>query len=122
MKKPPAETTNAENLQAKFDRGEDVLDYFDTPNAKVVPPQKRAPAKYLVEHPAGKQSLVSEAAGSYARKGAVTARTQSKNPKTGDYTKRDETPGSPKKGQFMDVKSDGKPFKGVAKEPDKRRK
>ncbi len=23
-------------------------------------------------------------------------------------------------GQFMDVKSDGKPFKGVAKEPDKR--
>lgn len=50
------------------------------------------------------------------------ARTQSKNPVTGDYTKRDETPGSPHKGKFMDVNKDGKPFKGVAKEPDKRRK
>ncbi len=47
---------------------------------------------------------------------------QMKNPKTCDYTKRNETPGSPQKGEFMDVKSDGKPFKGVAKEPDKRRK
>lgn len=56
------------------------------------------------------------------RKGAVKGRTQSKNPKTGDYTKRNETPGSKKKGEFMDVKSDGKKFKGVAKEPDKRRK
>lgn len=27
-----------------------------------------------------------------------------------------------KKGEFMDVKSDGKKFKGIAKEPDKRRK
>ncbi|MDQ6758270.1 MAG: hypothetical protein M3Z32_00220 [Acidobacteriota bacterium] len=60
--------------------------------------------------------------GKGTRKGAVTARIQSKNPKTGDYTKRDETPGSPKKGQFMEVKSTGKPFEGVAKEPDKRRK
>ncbi|MEP6821247.1 MAG: hypothetical protein ABI946_02750 [Chthoniobacterales bacterium] len=60
--------------------------------------------------------------GKDTRIGAVTARTQSKNPKTGDWTKRDETPGSPKKGQFMDVKSDGKKFKGVAKEPDRRRK
>lgn len=56
------------------------------------------------------------------RKGAVTARTQSKNPVTGDWTKRDETPGSTKKGEFMDVKSDGQKFKGVAKEPDKRRR
>ena len=60
--------------------------------------------------------------GKGSRKGAVTGRTQVKNPKTGDYVKRNETPGSPTKGQFMDVKSDGKPFKGVAKEPDKRRK
>lgn len=56
------------------------------------------------------------------REGSVTGRTQSKNPVTGDYTKRNETKGSPHKGEFMDVKSDGKPFKGVAKEPDKRRK
>lgn len=60
--------------------------------------------------------------GKGSRKGAVTGRTQVKNPKTGDYTKRNETSGSKKKGEFMAVKKDGKPFKGVAKEPDKRRK
>ena len=36
--------------------------------------------------------------GKGSRVGSVTRRTQSKNPKTGDYTKRNETPGSPKKG------------------------
>jgi hypothetical protein len=56
------------------------------------------------------------------RKGAVKNRTQGENPKTTDWTKRNETPGSKKKGEFMDVKSGGKKFKGVAKEPDKRRK
>lgn len=56
------------------------------------------------------------------RKGAVKNRTQSKNPKPGDYTKRDETPGSKHKGEFMDVKSGGQKIKGVAKEPDNRRK
>lgn len=56
------------------------------------------------------------------RRGAVTGRTQGENPKTGDYTKRNESKGSPQKGQYMDVKEGGKPFKGVAKEPDKRRK
>ncbi len=60
--------------------------------------------------------------GKGSRKGAVTARTQVQNPITGDYVKRNETPGSPHKGEFMDVKEDGKPFKGVAKEPDGRRK
>ncbi len=60
--------------------------------------------------------------GKGSRKGAVKSRTQVKNPKTGDYVKRNEAPGSKKKGEFMDVKKDGKPFKGVAKEPDKRRK
>lgn len=56
------------------------------------------------------------------RKGAVDGRTQVKNTKTDDYAKRNEAPGSTKKGQFMDNKAGGKPFKGVAKEPDKRRK
>lgn len=50
------------------------------------------------------------------RKGSVTGRTQTYNPKNDTYVKRDaET------GLFMDVKSDGTPFKGVAKETDKRR-
>lgn len=45
------------------------------------------------------------------RNGAVKSRSQTFNPKTQQYVKRDtET------GQFMDVKSDGKPFKGVTKE------
>ena len=58
--------------------------------------------------------------GSGSRTGAVTGRTQVKNPKTGDYVKRNDSDG-PHKGEFMDVKQDGKPFKGVAKEPDGRR-
>ncbi len=36
--------------------------------------------------------------------------------------RRKQQTSSPKKGEFMDVKKDGKPFKGVAREPDKRRK
>lgn len=50
------------------------------------------------------------------RKGSVNDRSQSYNPKTGNWTKRDtET------GRFMDQKIDGEPFKGVAKEVDDRR-
>lgn len=52
----------------------------------------------------------------------MTARTQVKNPKAGDYAKRNETKGSSKRGEFMDNKKGGKPFKSIAKEPDKRRK
>ena len=59
--------------------------------------------------------------GSGTRSGAVTGRTQVKNPVTGDYVKRDETEGSPTKGKFLDVKQDGTKFKGVAVEPDGRR-
>lgn len=59
--------------------------------------------------------------GEGSRTGAVTGRTQVENPKTGDFVKRNESDGSAKKGEFMDVKEDGKPFKGVAKEVDGRR-
>lgn len=41
--------------------------------------------------------------GSGSRKGAVKGRTQVKNPKTGDWIKRDETKGSKKRGEFQDV-------------------
>lgn len=45
------------------------------------------------------------------RNGAVKGRSQTHNPKTDLWTKRDvET------GRFMDNKTDGKPFKGVRKE------
>ena len=46
------------------------------------------------------------------RVGAVKGRTQVKNGRTSDFVKRDEDKNSRK---------DGKPFKGVAKEPDQRR-
>jgi hypothetical protein len=42
------------------------------------------------------------------------------NPKTGEI--RDETPGSEKRGEFMERKESDEPFKGVAKEKDERRK
>ncbi|MDR0477105.1 MAG: hypothetical protein LBH14_04110 [Desulfobulbaceae bacterium] len=51
------------------------------------------------------------------RKGAINDRTQMHNPKTDLYVKRDtET------GRFMEQKSGGGPFKGIAKEKDNRRK
>ncbi|MBA3715418.1 MAG: hypothetical protein H0W76_23680 [Pyrinomonadaceae bacterium] len=59
--------------------------------------------------------------GQGSRQGAVDHRTQVKNPKTGDFVKRNQEPNSPHEGEFMDVKKDGKPFKGIAKEPDGRR-
>ncbi|EOI3529171.1 hypothetical protein [Cronobacter dublinensis] len=50
------------------------------------------------------------------RDGSVKDRTQVQNPQNGNFTKRDtET------GKFIDQKTDGTPFKGVAKEKDKRR-
>ena len=54
------------------------------------------------------------------RIGSVDDRTQVKNPVTGKWTKRNREDGSDEAGQFMDVKDDGAPFKGVAKEPDGR--
>lgn len=49
--------------------------------------------------------------GDNRRIGAVTGRSQTYNPKTDQWVKRDtET------GKFMDVKQDGNPFKGVRRE------
>lgn len=45
------------------------------------------------------------------RKGAVRDRSQTLNPKTGQWVKRDSDTG-----QWMDVKQDGTPWKGVRKE------
>lgn len=54
--------------------------------------------------------------GSGFRRGAVDNRSQTYNPQTQQWVKRDtET------GKFMDVKQNDDPFKGVAKEPDDRR-
>lgn len=45
------------------------------------------------------------------RRGAVCDRSQTYNPKTEQWVKRDSDTG-----RFMDVKQDGAPFKGVRKE------
>ena len=45
------------------------------------------------------------------RIGAVKERSQTYNPKTDQWVKRNANTG-----QFMDVKQDGTPFKGVRKE------
>ena len=45
------------------------------------------------------------------RNGAVKDRSQTYNPRTDTWTKRDS-----ETGKFMDGKKDGKPFKGVRKE------
>ncbi len=45
------------------------------------------------------------------REGAVRQRSQTFNPKTERWTKRDS-----ETGRFMDQKGDGNPFKGVRKE------
>ncbi len=48
------------------------------------------------------------------RRGSVKERTQFERP-DGHWQKRDE-----RTGEFMGVKDDGDPFKGVAREPDGR--
>ena len=45
------------------------------------------------------------------RRGAVRERSQVENPRTEQWVKRDADTG-----RFVDVKQDGKPFKGVRKE------
>lgn len=49
--------------------------------------------------------------GDNRRQGAVRDRTQVRNPKTNQWTKRNSDTG-----RFMDGKQDGKPFKGVRRE------
>jgi len=44
MKKSPGEATTARNLEEKFDRGEDVLDYFELAKARVISPRSKGSA------------------------------------------------------------------------------
>jgi hypothetical protein len=63
-----------------------------------------------------KENVMAKNTGEGHRKGSVSDRSQTKAP-SGNHVKRDTDTG-----QFMDQKADDKPFKGVAKEPDGRRK
>ncbi len=55
---------------------------------------------------------INKPVGDNARRGAVRDRSQTFNPRSGDWVKRDSD-----SGRFMDRKADPKPFKGVRKEP-----
>lgn len=44
MRKSQTDGTTAQNLEAKFERGEDVLDYFDAKTARLVRPPAPAAA------------------------------------------------------------------------------
>jgi hypothetical protein len=48
--------TTAENLEGKFDRGEDVLDYFDVRKARVVDPQSKSGARNKFSYPARRKA------------------------------------------------------------------
>jgi hypothetical protein len=44
MRKSQDKVTTAKNLEEKFDRGEDVLDYFDVRKARVINAQSKGSA------------------------------------------------------------------------------
>lgn len=73
MLKSQAETTKAENLEDKFDRGEDVLDYFDVGEAWLIKPQsKLSGAKpksgYQVTRTSARRAIVREKSARYRKK------------------------------------------------------
>ena len=45
MKKSQANPTTVSNLEEKFDRGQDVLDYFDVRRARLIDPQSKGVAR-----------------------------------------------------------------------------
>jgi len=73
MKKSQAEPTTAKNLEEKFDRGEDVLDYFDVRKARVIRPQSqestaKAKLTYSAKRNSHRRAAVREKAARYSKK------------------------------------------------------
>jgi hypothetical protein len=74
MKKSQAEATTAKNLEERFDRGEEVLDYFEMKKAVVVDPgSERSTAKSKFAYPAKRKNskrlaVVREKATNYRHK------------------------------------------------------
>ena len=65
--------TTAENLEEKFDRGEDVLDYFDVRRAQVIDPKRKqsttaAKFSYPAKQNAPRRAVVREKAARYRKK------------------------------------------------------
>jgi hypothetical protein len=73
MKKSRAETTTAKNLEERFDRGEDVLAYFDVRKARVITPASRgsvpkAKFAYPVKRNSKRAAVVREKSARYHKK------------------------------------------------------
>ena len=73
MKKSQAEPTTAKNLEEKFDRGEDVLDYFDVRKARVIRPQSqestaKAKLTYSAKRNSHRRTAVREKSARYSKK------------------------------------------------------
>jgi hypothetical protein len=74
MKKSQAEVTTAKNLEERFDRREDVLDYFDVAKAKLIEPgSERSIAKAKFAYPVKRKNsrspaVVREKAANYRKK------------------------------------------------------
>ena len=73
MKRSQADQTTAKNLEEKFDRGEEVLDYFEVTRACVINPRSKASvAQTKFAHPAKRNSdrhaAVREKSGRYRGK------------------------------------------------------
>jgi hypothetical protein len=73
MKKPQGEVTTAKNLEEKFDRGDDVLDYFDVRKARVIDAQSKGSAAkakfaYPVKRNSKRPAIVREKPARYRKK------------------------------------------------------
>jgi hypothetical protein len=73
MKKSLGEATTAKSLEEKFDRGEDVLDYFDVRTARVIDPQSKASAvktkfAYPVKRNSKRSAAIREKSARYRNK------------------------------------------------------
>jgi hypothetical protein len=56
MKKRQADVTTAKNLEERFDRGEEVLDYFEVTKARVINPRSNGSAVKKFAYPAKRNS------------------------------------------------------------------
>jgi len=72
MKSSQSNKTTAQNLEEKFDRGEDVLDYFDLSKARVVHPQSKNTARkklaYSGKEDSHRRAMVREKSARYQKK------------------------------------------------------
>jgi hypothetical protein len=77
MRKSRAEPTTVKNLEEKFDRSEDVLDYFDMRKARVIRPRSasseaKAKFAYPAKRNAPRSVVVREKSGAYRKNKKAT--------------------------------------------------